>query len=457
MRTIKRYIDDNRKKRAFFLLLMILISCAAAPTAMAVGEKANSKVLEAKKGVVRVFTAEQLTNPHYFSTGSGFAIGRAGEETDVFATNRHVVFDEKTGKISKNVYILLNDNAVKRVYGNGGFYDDELGLRFDIVIDESEMIRCEVLYPSDNDPEFPDFAILRAERTVPGRQALPLMQADETPDSATVWAIGYPGSADMNYNLDPENAEMKYEADVEGAQLFSGTISTRGRNLRFDGTYALTHNAQIDHGNSGGPLVNEQGAVIGINTYGFQSSDTSYVGYNQSVYIDYVMNKLDELGLSYATYKEKNDTALYICVATAVVVFVGVLLYAGIKRKKKDGGISGTKEPKPVGERKEYRLQGVSGCFAGRRFPINGEIRLGRGKDGNDLIFPDNTPISRYHCRIMLDRGDLYLEDLDSRNGTWLNENKLMPRQRVSLHVGDCFYLATDKESFRIDSKRKEA
>lgn len=262
--------------------------------------EAASSAAEARNGVVRILTLDDLDQPTYFSTGSGFGVGVIGQETDIFITNRHVVYDEGAGRISDHVYIMLDDNAAKRVYSSfGDFLDEESGAAFKLVLSESHMVKCDVLYPTDSDPAFPDFAILRAARPVEGRVALALKSTEEVPDTTPVWTIGYPGSADKLYNLDSLWEEMKYEADVEGSQLFSGIISRRGSMKSLGDTMAVTHGAQIDHGNSGGPLVIEDGEVIGINTYGFESSQTTSVGYYMSIYIDYAMAKMDELGIGY--------------------------------------------------------------------------------------------------------------------------------------------------------------
>ncbi|MBQ8973009.1 MAG: leucine-rich repeat domain-containing protein [Clostridia bacterium] len=191
---------------------------------------AITSAAQARNGVVRILMVDNIDDPNYFATGSGFGVGVIGEETDIFVTNRHVVFDETSNRISNQVYIMLDDNAAKRVYSSfGGYYDEEADRMFKLYLDKSHMVKCEVLYPTNADPEFPDFAILKAERKIEGRVALPLLSADEVEDTTDIWTIGYPGSADKLYNMDSTWDEMKYEADVEGSQLFTGVISRRGK------------------------------------------------------------------------------------------------------------------------------------------------------------------------------------------------------------------------------------
>lgn len=75
-----------------------------------------SSPVDARNGVVRIFTTDDIDHPTSAATGSGFGVGVIGTETSVFLTNRHVVVDSRTGKIADHVYIMLNDNAVKEVY-----------------------------------------------------------------------------------------------------------------------------------------------------------------------------------------------------------------------------------------------------------------------------------------------------------------------------------------------------
>ena len=286
---------NTRKKIGYFLIQAALILLLISPVS---ADNDVSSPVKAREGVVRILTLDNIIKPTWFATGSGFGVGVVGEETAVFLTNRHVIWDEKSQDISPHVYIMLDDNAVKRMYTTfGDFYDEESGQAFKLIVNPDRLVECEVLYPSKSDPAYPDFAVIRADRKIEGHYALPLLSTDEVPDASDIWTIGYPGSADKIYNTSSNGKEMFYSAEPESAQLFTGTISRRGSLKSSGDTMALTHSAQIDHGNSGGPLVEEHGRVVGINTYGYGSSETSSVGYYCSIYIDYALDKLGELDI----------------------------------------------------------------------------------------------------------------------------------------------------------------
>jgi phage tail-like protein len=64
-------------------------------------------------------------------------------------------------------------------------------------------------------------------------------------------------------------------------------------------------------------------------------------------------------------------------------------------------------------------------------------LRVGRSGDGNNLTL-DHREISRNHMRIVWSDDDYFLvEDLNSTNGVWLNETRLVPRVPVRINIGD--------------------
>ena len=142
------------------------------------------------------------------SLGSGFII-QAGEGVAIVVTNNHVI-----------------DGA------------DEIN----VILQDNTSIRAELLGTDART----DLAVLRIRTQLP-LTAVPFGNSDEAQVGDWVLAIGNP------FGL--------------GGSVSAGIVSARGRNIG-QGQYDdfIQTDAAINRGNSGGPLFNMQGQVIGINT-----------------------------------------------------------------------------------------------------------------------------------------------------------------------------------------------
>ncbi len=446
------------KKRlfAFPLTVCILLCCIlTALPAHAAGTGGESAVSSARNGVVRILAALPDGSANL---GSGFAVGQAGEPSAVFVTNKHVVEN------STAVYLLLDDRWSETE--GGGALNMEYA------------VRCDVVYEPET---YPDYAILLADRIVTERVALPLMPAALAEPGETIYAIGFPSVSDQ--------VTAGYSANVDAVTVTTGTIS-RMAHLAETDTDVIQIDASVNHGNSGGPLITEEGYVIGLNTYGYGDN------VNLAVQSDYVISRLNDLvdigtlyEFEYTLITDRTEgsgmmTTVLICVgllAAAAVVAVLILrrnrkpASAAGHRKDNGGGSTGSDrktaghsstfpktgqvdeigETQPAQALEELRIVGVNGHFAGRRFALTGALRLGRLPDKNDLVFPaDTTGVSGVHCVVRLTSGGATLTDLGSSFGTFLNgQNKLPPQQPTALKPGDTFALGSQRQTFRLERK----
>ena len=71
--------------------------------------------------------------------------------------------------------------------------------------------------------------------------------------------------------------------------------------------------------------------------------------------------------------------------------------------------------------------------LSGKRFPFSTEISIGRGQD-NDIVIPESY-VSNHHTPIYKHGSQFVVEDLGSRNHTYVNGNLLTGR--AYLRVGD--------------------
>ena len=64
-------------------------------------------------------------------------------------------------------------------------------------------------------------------------------------------------------------------------------------------------------------------------------------------------------------------------------------------------------------------LEVVEGPGAGRQAPIAGPLEVGRDSSAG-MVLEDDL-VSRHHVRVIPEAGSALVEDLGSRNGTWVN------------------------------------
>jgi pSer/pThr/pTyr-binding forkhead associated (FHA) protein len=98
------------------------------------------------------------------------------------------------------------------------------------------------------------------------------------------------------------------------------------------------------------------------------------------------------------------------------------------------------------GDRTRYRTLVLSIEDGGRfELPLSKEVILGR-LDASRAIFPDvdlageeglEKGISRRHARISRRENEVYIEDLNSLNGTFLNASRLVPELPYPVKDGD--------------------
>jgi DNA-binding winged helix-turn-helix (wHTH) protein len=91
-----------------------------------------------------------------------------------------------------------------------------------------------------------------------------------------------------------------------------------------------------------------------------------------------------------------------------------------------------------------YRL-----LWKGREISLSsGENVLGRDREA--MIWIEDASVSRRHARILISEGSARLEDLKSKNGTYVSNERL--EKPVELHDGDVIRLGSASLTFRVFS-----
>lgn len=399
---------NRLRKRLLPLLVFLLL--AGSLLGVQAAESTEEMVARSKRGVVQLYAVEyQGGRPTGIgSSGTGFAVGTAGADSDVFVTNWHVVTGSgKFDPTQARVYIALENASFE-----------------DAVYESDRVISCEVLYITSGNP---DMAILRAAEPVSGFKALPLLSSEEVMDAAHVVALGYPGVLD---DFSATNGGVDDMSVTQGYIVRHSVGAEKVEDLA--GTKLLIFDALISHGNSGGALINDNGAVVGINTYGFEN-------FSAAIYIDYAMEALDELGVSYDIYQptpaegEKSFPSSLVLLGAGVVILVLVLLLVKTRGKKGSTG---------------FTLLGPDG----RSTPVTASgLIIGRDPAQCNLCLPAETrAVSRRHCQVTVANGVLLLTDLGSSYGTFASGRRLEPNRPIPLDRGGSFYLGDAKVTFTV-------
>jgi len=115
-----------------------------------------------------------------------------------------------------------------------------------------------------------------------------------------IYAMGYPAIATLSGAVEAPQA-------MQEPTLTQGIVSAKKQ--LFDGGNIIQHDAAIHGGNSGGPLFNAYGEVVGVNTFSLIDASTggSTVGMYLSVPISTVKTYLNELNITPSESKFTSD------------------------------------------------------------------------------------------------------------------------------------------------------
>lgn len=372
--------------------------------------------------VVMVITVAGKYKPRIASFGSGFVVAHGG----YIVTNYHVI-DDALNSNYKELFILTEGHNSKPYPTSIEWYSASL-----------------------------DLAILR----VPELNAPPLkVNSGDLQKLDSVTTIGFPAAAE-SFGYNRSTITISSHAKGEVSRVFTPYRRSYGRHV-----HTVQHNALVNSGNSGGPLINACGEVVGVNTWSSKIGQGTFFSSHASELVRVLkMRKIP----AYITETRcsgpgaKNTTIWFVVLAILfliVLLTVGILFIWPTVRKKLFGGSSfdegeyerlssrDNRETELVGAGEKagqvYQLRSVNGYEV---FPLDpamigqSPVVIGRtaGLAGIEIDKPD---ISRQHARITVcvyDPNKLCLEDLKSRNGTRINGEPLSPgASPMIMRVGD--------------------
>ena len=401
-----RYTTTEKCRCIVFLLLLLLSACFSTADAAPIGKM--------KSSVVRVVCTKSGMGA---DSGSAFAVG-AGKH---FITNWHVV---KKSAWGWQVYILDADQ---------------------------EYIRCNITASDEN----LDVAIL-SPRTDFHKQPAEIANLNEIPVGEDVYAMGFPGISDVDDNV------------ISGAEGITVTKGIVSRIIKNGGVFYVQTDAALNYGNSGGPLFDEKGRVIGINTMiADREYGASAEGVAWAVRIDQILPLLqkfsigcgvkkgpkeetqknaEEPGIKHKTGKRDSNTessgvftvtdniaGLYFyCIVPIILCAAAYLCHSHFKNRIPPSYIDCKR-----------------GHFAGHHFPISTAFTIGRSASSS-LRYPEKFPgVSREHCKIIYSAAGRYYTITDSSTfGTNVNGRPVNRASAYVLRAGDSISFANDNELF---------
>ena len=464
----------GKKQRAIIAAVLAAV-CALFVILGCLGMKSGGSTVktpnEAKHGVVWIFTTLVDGYGDYLgAAGTGFMIGEKGKNPEYVVTNAHVVSDFYEVKQGTSEYYSA---AQLEIYFSAA---------------ENDSVIPQIVYFSP--PNEKDIAILKLPKPTTKRVPLAIRDSSSVKPGDEVYAIGYPGISSQLQDY------ITY--DENDATLTRGVISKiTNSQLTTDTMFEL--DAVINHGNSGGPLVDPKGNVIGINESISQETVLGLDDYGNitalpiSNDLGYAISsndlqkilKAEEIPYMTASSGVGAGSIAFLVIGAIAGVLALLVLLSGlgaapVPARRPAGAPMGGPGANAVqggpaagaaaggaatgaaagaaytyGAAKKPSLRGLTGQYAGKSIPIgDGKLTIGRNGQVCNVVFDKDTPgVSGNHCSIVYDRvQDVYmLTDNGSTYGTFLgNDKKLAAGVPERLRDGDMFYLANKNIRFLV-------
>ena len=429
---MKKKISMSNKKLTALILFAVFAVCCVICVVTAVSNSGMPPA-QARNAVAYVQQILYDANGNVVTAGSGtcWGIGKPGKPVEYFVTNGHVV---------QYAYVVPKQDQsytgkVTVVYSGA----------------ENDFVDAQIVYYSS--PEEKDIAILKVPSPTDKRISLPLRPSDTVEAGETAYALGFPGVSDVL----AEN--IRY--DVEDVTITDGIISKR---VSVTGAEyeAFQINVDVNPGNSGGPLVDASGNVIGVNTSGLVSQIgeevTLATSVNYASIADQLIRILNEEGIEYTLMGESNWMLYTFGIIGGVALIFAIVMLVQDKKSPvmaANGAGHGNPVAKggPMGRKPVIR--GVTGKYTGQSFDLSkGRVVIGRDPNACNIVYDKNTPgISGNHCQVYYDANNdcFMLTDNGSTYGTFLgNGKKLTASVAEKLTAGDTFYLCDNANRFVV-------
>lgn len=362
-------------------------------------------VMSARTNVVRVVA---YVGEDEVYIGSGFAVGPSPVEYIV--TNEHVI------QGADYIQVLMDD-------------DRTLGATI-----------------ADSDSRW-DLCVLKLEKPKSSLKGLPLGEDSKITVGQSVYALGFPSAADAFSTAYTGNTEDITITDGIISAVKKAPIADNGPNVEL-----IQTNTAINHGNSGGPLLNKKGQVVGVSSFGMEDAQNI----NAAVSIVHLKDFLSNNDIKYTRFSFDQSLTMSILMIVILLVLISLATVIIVSNRKEKPRLSDAAtdaapafiEKKPKRQKKKLSKKAKVGicvavvliCMAGASIPaVNFAQELQEQIEELDrclladdyekaaVILKDNSLIS------MLDP---HVEDY-IRAGNLLEDYMLEDAKEVYLSLGD--------------------
>lgn len=265
--------------KKFMRRLLVLIAAMCMMITMAVpvlaeedGETATvtGTTEDPANGILQVMLAyvDDGGNRTYFTGGTCFLINE-----EYVVTNKHIFdlnsVDSSTGLTTRQV--------IMSTLGLSELPDNDPHLKLYVFANRDTNVEATVHENAQSDVL--DFAALKLSEKIYGREPLVLGDSDLIKQRDNVYAYGFPADSIQNKNFNTKD-DVSISEGIISKVTVTGSVDI------------IEHTAQLNNGNSGGPLLNEAGEVIGINEFIVDQK-------NYSIQINAVKEILETWGIKY--------------------------------------------------------------------------------------------------------------------------------------------------------------
>lgn len=129
-----------------------------------------------------------------------------------------------------------------------------------------------------------DVAVIKIEKS--NLPSVMLGDSDKIQLQDSIWVFGYPGAAD---------SKLLSKESILVVSITDGKVSATDKKSA-QGAPVLQINAAATHGNSGGPLIDEDGNVVGLLTFRSENNPKETQGFNFAVPVNTVKEFVNQAG-----------------------------------------------------------------------------------------------------------------------------------------------------------------